>query len=209
MKIYLDEDHIYRDEHGRTYTSVSKLINKYKKPFEKQAISAAIAKRDGVDQQELLDEWDLKSELSLLRGNYIHEIMEKCLTRPDLAPDLNYEIEKLRSILPSGRWVQEKIVADTQNLVAGTIDLITIGDTAQIWDFKTNDLDKPAYNNFLEPFQDLEQTKLNEYRLQLSYYKHLVEGYGYKVDALKIVNFQKGDIEIMDLEPIELWTPNT
>jgi len=201
MQIYLDENHQYRDEYGRRYTSVSELINKYKKPFNKQAISAAIAKRDGLDQQELLAEWKLKSDLSLLRGNYIHEIMEKCLTRPDLAPDLNYEIEKIRSILPTGRWIQEKIIADTQNLIAGTADLITIKDTAQIWDFKTNDLDKPAYNNFLEPFQDLEQTKLNEYRLQLSYYKRLVEGYGYNVDSLKIINFQKGDIEIIELEP--------
>lgn len=208
MYITIDENHIYRDDKGQRYASVSSVIKKYKKPFDADVISMAIAKRDNRTQENVLAEWKRKADVSLLKGNFIHDTLELCLTRPELArkSPIEHEINKIRQILPKDhKWTQERIFADTENKIAGTIDLITSKDgRATIWDFKTNELDKKAYNNFLKPFDDLEQTKINEYRFQLSLYKHLVELKKVKVVGLKLLNIINGDVETIDLEPLDI-----
>lgn len=201
------ENHIYRDEKGIRYSSVSSVIEKFQKPFDENIISRAVARRDGRTQAEILAEWKRKKDISLLLGNYIHDSLDIGLKYPESVQncDMLGVIDQIKQILPKDhKWLQERILADTENKIAGTADLITLKDKqAIIWDHKTNELDKPAYNKFLPPLGHLEDNKMNRYGLQMSFYKRMVELQGIKVIGLKIINILNGKVEIIEVSPLD------
>lgn len=205
--IFKEDPHIYETEDGQCLTSVSAFLLKHKEPFDSNMISMRVAKRDGREQYEVLAEWNRKKEASLLLGNYIHETLYLGLLNPEAVQDkmMLSIIEQVKTFLPEGYEIfREQMLADIKNRIAGTADLVLVKDKeCIIFDYKTNNLSKSGYNNFKAPLQYLEQNKINEYRLQLSLYKHLKELEGVKVVGLNILNILNGKVEKIGLDPLD------
>lgn len=206
MIYFNEQNHTYKDNTGKRYRSVTELINKYKIPFNKN-IAYAVAKKENRSVEEVRAEWKAKADLSIIRGNYLHDTLDLLFRYPQLAKnsDLQHEYEQIQALIPKDYKIHtERILANKEYNIAGTIDLIaTKGKEAIIIDYKTNDLDKPAYNNFKEPIQDLEETKLNTYMLQLNLYRFIVEQQGFKVSKMVIANWQQQNMEFIEVDRIE------
>jgi hypothetical protein len=74
MSVILDHDtHTYTNtENGDVYTSVTTLINSYKKKFDSDKWSKHVAKREGKSQQEILDKWSEITTVAQNRGTKVH-----------------------------------------------------------------------------------------------------------------------------------------
>jgi len=85
--IYIDKDHTYEIHGKKTKYSVTKLLNKYKKPFDANKFSKSIAKKDGVDQQTVLDKWDFVRDYANHKGTEFHLFVENYLERRKMMID--------------------------------------------------------------------------------------------------------------------------
>lgn len=208
MKIYFDEQtHTYTDDSNRTYTSVSRVLDRYKKPFMKDFVAKRVANKRGIPVEDVIAEWDAKNEVAILWGNTVHKYLE-CRLNDTLPEAQNDALEdmyvQVRGIIPEDVQIAtERIVASPKHKIAGTIDLVTVkGKKATIWDFKTNDLTKKGYNKMLAPLDHLKDDKMTLYTLQLSLYARLLEGEGYTIDGLNLININ-GGVEVIPVEYLE------
>jgi len=204
---FKDKYHTYEDEAGNKFMPVSKLIGKFKQPFAQDRISKAVAKKEGRTQNEVLAEWRRKADASILLGNYLHDSLEIGLQHPEAIQDERMLdiIKQLHKILPMENEIkQEQILADFENKLAGTCDLETIkGKDCILWDYKSNHLDKPVYSKFKAPLHHLEQSKINEYTIQLNIYKYLKELQGFNVIGMNIINILNGKVEVIEVRPLD------
>ena len=105
------------------------------------------------------------------------------------------------------KFYSEVLVSSDKLKLAGTIDLIeALGKKhINIWDIKTNyEMDKKKNGKLLIPFQDIDNTKINKYRLQLSMYKYLCELKGIIVDKLYLLHWTGNEWIKSELEPIDI-----
>jgi hypothetical protein len=203
------ETHTYT-HNGEVYKSVSEFIGQYFPEFKKDIISSAVAKRDGLEKQDVLDKWKMKGEMAQDYGNAIHTAIEMFLKYGE-KPDHNHLKDAVDQYeeLNEYETVRSEIVFYCEDKkIAGTSDLVVkLGNKEVIIrDIKTNgDLHKDGYNKMKEPFKELEDSKLNKYRLQLSVYKYLAEVMGLKVKKLEIWYWDGNKFEVMEIEPIDVF----
>jgi len=159
--------------------------------------------------QDILDEWDLNAEISSLYGTSIHKGLEyfirfqKFTKLPHIENAVTqfskkYQWEKLKS---------EIVVEDDELLISGTIDVLEVLDKnrVNIIDLKTNyELNKAGHGKLLNPFDSLDNNKINKYRLQLSTYKELVERKGITVENILLEHWNGETLETIKLEPLEI-----
>jgi len=208
MPIVLDEEsHIYTNtDTGETYTSVSKLISTYKKPFDSDFHSKRVAQREGVSQDEILNRWKDLTVTAQNKGTKIHLIMEEFLKHKKVSK--GYEklaqsfIDKTKSIINSKTVVEsEKLLYNHEYKIAGTADMVvTNGNFFNILDFKTNKAFNytSKYNNyFYEPLDFLSECEYNTYTIQLSVYAYMYELLtGKKCSGLKILYYRSFDEKV-------------
>jgi ATP-dependent exoDNAse (exonuclease V) beta subunit len=198
MPVILDHDtHVYTNtENGEVYTSVTTLIGKYKKPFDKDKWSKVVAKREGKTQDEILDKWSSITTTAQNRGTNVHLIMENYIKSRKI--EKGYEelvdsfIKKTNGIiLPESNILSEELLYSHEYKLAGTADLVVEnGNNFYILDFKTNKKFNYVnkYNDyFYEPIDYLPQCEFNTYTIQLSIYAWMHEQLtGKKCGGLKI-----------------------
>jgi len=212
--IQFDEvNHVYSVD-GHTFKhSVTELVSKYKKPFAKHAIASACAKRESKDPSYFLNKWDLNAQVSVDFGNAIHKAVSYFLKYSEKPKNAFLErvVSEFESMYVSDKTHSEIAVYSQALDVCGTIDLLNVtGDMkANIEDIKTNgDLYKEAKDFFLPPFNDMKATKINEYRLQLSIYKHLMELLGWTIGELVLWHYSDKWERII-IEPVtnikDIW----
>lgn len=199
--------------------SVTQLINRYKKPFDKDAVSKKISKKLGIAQQELLDDWKEKNLYSTTIGTMLHLYAESTFLNKDVEyqgqnlDSLQEETKiKIKKNLPklieqfNAFYIDHKhlkcveselILGDINGTrVCGTADLLVYNEQTQrceILDFKTNKkIEKyNSHSNLLKPFSDYSQSELSIYTIQLNVYKYIIEAYtSLKIDKLKLIWFQ-------------------
>ena len=85
--VYSDKDHTYEIRGKKTKYSVTKLLGKYKKPFDVDKFSKIIAKKEGVDQQSVLDKWDFTRDYANHKGTEFHLFVENYLERRKMMVD--------------------------------------------------------------------------------------------------------------------------
>jgi len=213
-KIVFDEGpHTYTNkETGEGYKSVSSIISKFKNPFPKAIISKAVAKKRGVTQREILDEWKGKADLSTNRGTYFHKRVEDYLNKVAFEdPIKGYDEEKkdwdisfFEDYLPGiKKWElfdqdfkTELLVYNDEYKMAGQIDLAVFkeGNKVSLTDWKTNkeiNLISKYNKTMLGPLSHLEECEANIYTIQLSIYAFMLEEAGYEIDKLTVVHFRK------------------
>lgn len=168
---YDKTNHIYSWK-GEQYLSGSEYAKQFEKPFDKDKISVAMAKRDKRDQQDILDEWELNADVSRGFGTAVHAALElfgKYKRLPNhpvlkgLVEDF-YEREKTPALY-------EVLVVDHKNKRAGRIDRLT---KDRVQDFKTNG-----------EITD----KLPTYWKQLEFYSGLLEANNYPTKGLDIFHW--------------------
>lgn len=196
------KNHIYK-LNGKKLKSVSKWIEQFTPEFDADLVSKMVANKRGCDQEKVLKEWEMKKEISLHQGNWLHNSLELYLKYDDEFE--NEPVKEFKRHQTENKYYSEVIVYDEE--YAGTIDLIeSVGKgKVKIHDFKTNgDLYK-KHGKLLEPFEDLDNAPISKYRLQLSKYKELLE----KMKDVEVVElnlwwWKNNRFEIINIKPIEL-----
>jgi len=194
MKINFDERaHRYTTEEGKQMVSVTQLIGKYFKPFDKECISKMLAAKRRVSQQSILDDWKGSADY----GTEIHRMIEEVLLGlPEHMHKFNEVARAMQFIKPyveAGYSIKPELkIGSRRWLIAGTIDVV-IESEEGVWlvDWKTgkpitstNDYGQRGY----EPIEHIHDCKLAKYSLQLALYKKIYEEeYGKKVLGTYIV----------------------
>lgn len=194
--ITLDEEkHEYTDTEGLKYTSLSRVLNTIKIPFDKEGVSAKMANGDKEKQKILLQSWDDTRDKSIYHGNRIHKGLEDYFNAKPiqdeslytLAQNFSAELKGYEKIFP------ETILYRKEEMIAGTTDLMLQRQRSNgfvdFFDYKTN-LEKGIYfdsisrkdgvvkhynKKLLTPLSHLEDCNYNFYALQLSGYAYMAE----------------------------------
>lgn len=197
--------------------SVTQLLKKFKKPFEKEKIAARVAKRENIPVDVLLHQWQSKNLYSTTIGSILHKYIENYYCNKRTKIDISYQDlateykQQILSNLPLLIKQFHNFYHDHTNLlcvknevvlgdvddtkVCGMSDMLCYNvqtDSLEILDFKTNKKMKEtsSYGTLLFPFDDMTEGELNEYTIQLNTYKFFIEKYtNLKIDKLKIVWF--------------------
>ena len=191
------------------YKPVSTWIDQFKKPFPAETIANKIAKGDMAVKKDTLNKWELKRDMMANYGSSGHQAVEYFIKydempdQPNLANIVNRFVEVIGS---DNKLHSELIGTDDERKIAGTIDILeALGNKeVNIWDLKfCGDIHKKGHNKLLTPFEDLRDSKLTIYALQLSMYKHLAECMGLKVKKTGILWWNGKSFDKIMVEPKE------
>lgn len=201
MKITFDQTtHTYRNEENVEFTSVTKLLSRYKQPFDQQQVALKASRNKkgkwyGFKPEEIVDIWRRESERSIQLGNWYHDQREKDLLE---YKSLSYNSTTL-NIYPSIFDDAGNKVSTDQKLeegvypeflvylpsvgIAGQSDRITIANgKVDVLDYKTNkEIKTQSFRNYegisqkmLYPLSHLDDCNLNHYTIQLSIYMYII-----------------------------------
>ena len=189
-----EKSHVYTYS-DKKFDSVTTLLKVFKKPFDKEYWSKEKGKERGVDPSVILNEWEVKSQISMDLGTKVHKFIEDFLSGLDPNMDENedpiykdrihkfiYIFEnRLKFLLP---LESELRIFCRKWRLAGTIDqpflyldpnfknpFLVLGDWKTNGDFTHDNHPKGKYNKLLRPFTGLYQNHLNEYSIQISMYR--------------------------------------
>lgn len=228
-----EKEHFYTLDDYRFGISVTSLIETYAQEFDSDSVSQMVAKKRGITQQEVLNEWKKENEFSCIKGSCIH------LKAQSLWMNTNYEIDynKIDDNIDKERLKKEYDIMSKQAInfyddykdiydmiqdefivwskefdIAGSIDGIMYNKYTQqccILDFKSNkdlQFESKYHKKMKVPLHKLDDVNGQHYYIQLSIYKYLIEKYtNIKVDELFIVYFNTNakDYEIIPIPYME------
>ena len=198
---YFDEPHKYFNGAGKEYVSATTFIKKFKKEFETQIMAEQYANKRGLDVKDVLHDWDMKRDISTVKGTMVHNMAENWWNNKSFPYDpstaiktFGHDIIKEKydkcELIFKKFWADasknlvpvkmELVVGDDEYEIAGMVDCLFWNKKSgmlEIWDYKTNKEIKKS-NNFgnkmLQPISHLDECELNTYSLQLGLYKHII-----------------------------------
>lgn len=185
--------------------SVTTLIHKYQKPFDLEGMSAMVAAREGVTQQEIKDRWANISKTACKHGTRMHSVAERIFNGEfvddsTFSPEQQVVFKQIEAVVKKMKdrpyeYESEKIIFDPVINVAGTIDLIGKNkETGEyvMMDWKTNKRirkENEYGDTFLSPIDDLQDCEYNLYGLQLAMYEHILREGGFIEPDAKMRKF--------------------
>jgi hypothetical protein len=187
--IFNEADHSYYID-GQECISVTSLISKFKKPFNTDLIAKKYAQKNGLDYNDVIDEWELKGKTASMKGSEVHKYAEniffnkhyqvdESLVSKELITQVdNFRKDSINRLIPVRA---ELIVGDPRLLVCGMIDKLfynVMKGCLQIWDYKTNkDISKfnKYGNRMTNGLSSLHESEFNVYSLQTTVYKRIIE----------------------------------
>jgi hypothetical protein len=196
--VFEEEAHTYHYKDIK-YESVTSYIKRFKTPFDKGFWSKKKAAERGVDVSVVLDEWQGKADVANDLGTRVHKWIEdfwsgdaKELTEEDepafaerIGKFMDLHEQRFKNLVPLSSEL--KIFCRKWKL-AGTIDqpflmwdekqnkvLFLIGDWKTNKEFRSDDHPKGRYKKLLHPFSHLWENHLNEYSIQVSLYRLMLE----------------------------------
>jgi hypothetical protein len=187
---YDAERHEYSNEAGEVYLSSSVYGQSFKKPFDKQAIAGAMAKKNNANADEIIKMWELNAEASRDFGNSIHKAMQLFETYRDLAGKLNKDSHLHNNVFLKDvvtafyashkqKALSEVVAIDHAGKRATTIDRLEIlGDKhGRIADYKTG---------------EITPDKLQSYFKQCEFSTEIMEVNGWKMEKPIIYGWNGG-----------------
>lgn len=219
---YDDPTHTYHYA-GVVYRSATKIVSQFHEHFDTTTKSEWMAHRWGRSPEYWRDQWKDTNEVSLIRGNDIHDKQEQFLynrgftsvTGPRIYPVYKRDHSKKQKngiyriqSLADGCYPELKLW-NHDWCIAGrsdkpTIETISGHRYVHIEDYKTNK--KLQQNGFvdkygnermmLEPLSHLPDCEMIHYTLQLSLYQYMFEYFGFLPGIRRIIHFPH---EIEDL----------
>lgn len=176
----------------QTFVSVTQFLSRFKEPFNSRFWASRKAKARGVPTQTVLAEWDAIAKTATDLGTQVHEWIENFYSdSPPSVPDepgpfkerveafVKLHSSRLHRFTPV---YQELRVFSRKWGIAGTTDAVfRLGDQYYVGDWKTNkafttDADPEGRKKrLLWPFDDMWDNALNNYSIQLSLYRLIME----------------------------------
>lgn len=180
------------------YDSVTSYIKRFKVPFDRDYWSKRKAEERGVDVSLILEEWQEKANIANDLGTKVHKWIEDfwCGNLRDLTSEDEKLVERVGKFLELHDKKFKNLVPLKSELkifskkwrLAGTIDqpflmwdekqqkiLFLIGDWKTNKEFRYDDHPKGKYKKLLHPFSHLWENHLNEYSIQVSLYRLILE----------------------------------
>jgi ATP-dependent exoDNAse (exonuclease V) beta subunit len=189
---------------GKAYTSVTKFIQNFHKPFEQDYWSTKKADEAGVPQEWILNEWKEKNDRANFVGHSTHEWIENYFKQiPQWLPndlDITDRINKFNIIYSKQLYKLTPVTFEIKIFskkypLAGTIDSIFLyKGKLFIVDWKTNskfthnEHESGKYEKLLNPFTNLWKNHLNEYSIQVSLYSLILEEWGFDIRGAYLVH---------------------
>ena len=207
--VFVEDTHtyFYADNKDHLLKSTTELISNYTIGFDPDGtILRNTARRRGITEEELKEEWELKKNKAAERGTETHAILEKyilnnCELKGEIENDKAKQgISFLENLKQKKHFVGFKKILLPEVLVysrvydvAGQIDFIIYNEdgSVSLGDWKTNK--KPFYyssdnsKHMLKPLEHIVDNTFNKYVLQLSTYRFFLESWGIKVKDLFLV----------------------
>lgn len=199
---YFDEPHKYFNSKGEEYTSATTFIGKFKPKFETQIMAEKYAAKRGLKVDDVITEWDLKRDISTVKGTLVHNMAENWWNNKVFPYDSEVAIKNFGHDIIKEKYVKceeifkkfwtdasenlipikmELVVGDDEYKIAGMVDCLFYNKKSnclEIWDYKTNKEIKESNNfgeQFKSPISHLDVCEMNTYSLQLGLYKHIIE----------------------------------
>lgn len=205
LSVFKDPNFVFEEEahtyHYRDikYDSVTSYIKRFKTPFDKEYWSKKKAAERGVEVSVVLDEWQGKADIANDLGTRVHKWIEdfwsgnaRELTEEDepafverIGKFMDLYEQRFKNLVPLSSEL--KIFCRKWKL-AGTIDqpflmwdekqnmvLFLIGDWKTNKEFRSDEHPKGRYKKLLHPFSHLWENHLNEYSIQVSLYRLMLE----------------------------------
>jgi ATP-dependent exoDNAse (exonuclease V) beta subunit len=189
---------------GKPYTSVTKFISNFHKPFEQDYWSQKKADKAGVPQDWILEDWKEKNDRANFVGHSTHAWIENYFKglHQEIPSDLDIidRINKFNVIFGKKIYKLTPITFELKIFskiwpIAGTIDSIFMyNNKLFIVDWKTNsnfshdEHPKGTYEKLLNPFTELWKNHLNEYSIQVSLYSLILEEWGFDIRGAYLVH---------------------
>lgn len=206
--LYIDKSHEYFNlVTGGKLPSVTSFIKKFSKPFDEEYWLNYKSKQLQISKESLKEEWDLKGKIGRELGTLIHNYLEARFKRKIISPYIpeyldNQKINNLIDVCEQyyKDWnhieveALELVVGNTK--IAGTLDKLMEGGLLR--DFKSGQL-KSGYEPLLSPFDDMIDSSLNKYALQLNTYRQLLEEKDIKINKMEIIFFTEDEYQIHDI----------
>ena len=205
-------EHIYLYDGRIQLTAVSDIINQFFSPFDSIGLSERVARRDGISQCEVLEEWDCKGLESREVGTFLHAQIEAFFSNKPVSlnthfyyngefvkvsKDVSIDIEMIyfQTFLrdnPITPFRTEWHIFDIDLKIAGTIDLLCRnGSHFDIYDWKRSRKASPnqtIWRNGINGLEHVPDISFYHYALQQNLYKYILEkNYGIIVENMYIV----------------------
>ena len=194
------EHKYHHRETGKIYKSVTTTLSSIEPHFDSEAVSLAITRQPdnakqeryiGLNQQQILDFWQLLNDEANVYGTKVHDIVERYLLAnkwyfPTEDEEGEFEqkviegYENLKIDEGIAVW-PERILFSEEYELAGMSDLIIDIDDVffDVWDWKTNRefnfFDQFGYKTLFKPFDHMQSCQWSVYTLQLSVYTYMYE----------------------------------
>ena len=193
---------------GEQFTSVTKFIQRFHKPFDTDYWSKKKADEAGVPQDWILNDWKQKNDFANDLGTQTHNWIEDYfngLWRPIPSNlDLVSRINKFNIIYAKHLHKLEPVKFEVRVFskkwkIAGMIDALFLHKgKIYILDWKSNkrfDTDETLKykESLLSPFNDYYKSHLSEYSLQISLYTLILEEWGFEIAGGYLVHIGPGD----------------
>ena len=205
LSVFKDPNFVFEEEahtyHYRDikYDSVTSYIKRFKTPFDKEYWSKKKAAERGVEVSVVLDEWQGKADVANDLGTRVHKWIEDFCSGKDRELTEEYEpafVERIGKFMDLYEQRFKNLVPLSSELkifcrkwkLAGTIDqpflmwdekrnmvLFLIGDWKTNKEFRSDEHPKGRYKKLLHPFSHLWENHLNEYSIQVSLYRLMLE----------------------------------
>lgn len=176
----------------QTFKSVTGFLSQFKKEFDSEFIARQVAKKRGVHQSLVLNEWKQISDTALNLGTRVHKWIEDFYNGLNPELPLNDEIflERVLKFKEIHENTLHKFTPIHQEFrvfsrkwgIAGTLDaLFRLNTNNYVGDWKTNkkfttDQDSEGRRQkLLYPFDDMWDNSLNGYSIQLSLYRLILQ----------------------------------
>jgi ATP-dependent exoDNAse (exonuclease V) beta subunit len=191
---------------------VTGLIEKFKTPFDKEAVATKYATTNGLNKDIVLFEWEEKGRVSREAGTKVHQVIENYILTGKLPSEFEVPKEAVAvnfiiDMFQSGKLtpIETEMIVYNDH-IASQIDCIahTPDGRMVILDWKTNkSISTNGYGKFMkDPFGSYPDAAFYHYSLQLSLYKALCKEY--PIDDAFIVHFNDDWYNIMAIENITI-----
>ena len=185
--------------------SVTSYVSRFKNIFDTDSIAEKYAKKNKLNKDTVIEQWNIKRELSAKKGTAIHKIFEHYILTNVVKLSNQYEEENIANKFIDDYFKSKKLIPlETELIVynkelAGQVDCIAKDnkDNIYILDWKTNQkIDTESYQNkkMLGMYSHLPDCNFYHYSLQLSLYKKMIDC---KIINCYIVHITEKDYKII------------
>ena len=203
-KIRLTDDHEYILPDGTVMQrSVTRVVDKQFKPFDKERIAGFVARNYDKSVDEVLEEWEAIRD----HGSEVHQQIHDELSGLSVAtyPRAKRGIKFTRTKFDGWELFSEVKVWDEEWSIGGSIDLLAVNaqDEVTIIDWKCNRLaptnEQDGYG-ITPAFESIPNSKIAKYSAQISLYRVLLERMNVETEVAHIVYLSESKAQVIPVD---------